>query len=290
MNASAIPDVQELLADLVVLGQHGISPSRIPDVPSLSSLAIVQTEVRGPAKADLAIGMMAVLKEAAAELGEGPTGEAVRLYLGLVPRTRGQRQRDRRDAAADAMGIDRETWRKHWERSALEELAAEIYRFEQDRRIRVRVRPRRRPDGAILNDFAAAGGKSLDKREAEARLFSTAYALRADLLASERASSDGQTTRAEEFAATALWRYAVLAEALARYVTDYGQAMVMVGNEVTLDEITSLLGYRAPFTDEQVTWLRLQLAATNNFNGSREKFLDRIRSSDVMNLWQSNII
>jgi hypothetical protein len=245
-------------------------------------MAIVQTVAPGSSTVDLALGIIAVLKEAAAELGEGPTGEAVRRYLGLVPYTRGQRQRDRRDAAAESMEIDRETWRKYWEKPALEELATEIYRMEHERRIRVRVRPKRRPAGTALSDIAATGGKTLDKREAEARLFSTAYALRADLLAAERLAAEGLTDKADEFLRTALWRYAILAEALARYVSNYGQALVMAGSEVTLNEVTSLLGYRAPFSDEQITTLRLQLTSGDR---SRDAFLRRVGGSSLVNEW-----
>lgn len=272
--------VENLLADLVKIGQVGATPTRLPELTQLWNLAIVGVAAPGTKTIDRALGVIAVLKEAADELGEGPSGDAVRLYLGLASRSRGLRQRDRRELAADAIDIDRETWRKYWEKPLLNELAIEIYRMEYERRIRVRVRPTRRPEGTALHDLSASGGKTLDKREAEARLFATAYALRADLLSAEMASGTDEDRRTE-FLDTALWRYAILAEAMARYIDRYGSALVMAGNEVTVNEITSLLGYRAPFTDEQIVTLRLALAGAPK----RDEFLEGDGVANLRSFW-----
>ncbi len=76
--------------------------------------------------------------------GEGPTGEAVRLLLGMHPRSRGRLLKNRRDLAAETIGIDAETFRKGWEANLLSELADEIYQLESERRIPIAVKARKR--------------------------------------------------------------------------------------------------------------------------------------------------
>lgn len=88
-----------------------------------------------------------------------------------------------------------------------------------------------------------SGGKSLDRREAEARLWALMYELRAELLAVARLQDKKPDDDAWEAPARqALWLYGRFLHAYASFVDQFGTAFVMAGNEVTVEEAVSLLG------------------------------------------------
>lgn len=283
-----IPDPAELRDELRRVARSGLTPSRLTNLPKLFDLAIVATEAHGNRPLDRAIALQSVIGEAVDELGEGPSGEAVRLLLGMTPRSRGLLLKDRRDLAADHIGIEAETFRKGWEIQLLGELADEVYKLESQRRVPIRVKPSKRR-GPILDDLRHGTGKSLDRREAEARLWSLMYALRADLLAVARWQAERPGTEAWiGHAHTALWRYARFLAAMARFMDEYGSALVMAGNEVTVDEAVSLLGWRPPLSDEQAGFLRLTLAKAPE--DERQSFLELLQDSEqgreVLTTWE----
>lgn len=262
MPTDDIPDPSELRAELAKLAAAGCSIADLPTTPKLAGLAIVHAEAKGSRDIDKRIALVAVIREAVEYLGEGPTGQAVRELLGLTSHTRGLLLKDRRELAADVIGVQAETFRKTYERKLLTELADELYRLEAERRIPVRVvRPKRGP-ASVLDDLrTATGGKSLNRREAEARLWALAYDLRADLLAVARLQAEGTQEKAIDAQKhSGLWRYARFYDAFARFTDDFGTGLVMAGNEVTVQEAGSLLGFRVPLSDEASGLLRASLS------------------------------
>jgi hypothetical protein len=277
MVSNDIPDPEELLAELRIFIRVGVRPAQLPALPKLIGLSIVGTAAHGTQSVDRALALVEVLREAVTALGEGPSSGALELLLGLTPRSRGLLLKDRRDLAAEILGVDVQTWRRHWERPLLLELATELYRMESNQRIPIRVRPRRRAGGPVLHDLReGVGGKSLDRREAEARLFSLMYALRADLLAAARLQEEGHQPDDLYHIETALWRFALFTEAMARYTDNYSSAIVMAGNEVTVQEAAALLAWRPPLEDDELGLLRIILLSEKE--RGRDAFLQRLRN------------
>jgi len=282
------PEPSELLKELRDVVRSGASATRLSQskLPTLMGLAIVGVEAATNRPLDRAIALETVLREAAEALGDGPTGETVRLLLGLTSRSRGLLLKDRRDLAADHLGIRADTFRKGWEQELLIELADELYKLETERRVPVRVRGRRRA-GPVLDEFRqGTGGKSLDRREAEARLWSLMYALRADLLAVAHwrdTQPEGEQWR--PYAHSALWLYGRFIADMATFVDLYGSALVMAGNEVTVREAASLLGWRPPLDDEAAAYLRLQVMNTDDLAGSMQKLASEQRGQELLRLW-----
>jgi hypothetical protein len=268
VSSDDIPDPKELRLELSKLVTTGCSISDLPSVPKLMGLAIVGTEAKGARPIDRAIALVAAIREAIEYLGEGPTGEAARVLLGLTSHSRGLLTKERRELAADVLGVQPETFRKNYEHKVLGELADELYRLESERRIPIRVVKPKRGPASVLDDLRqATSGKSLARREAEARLWALAYELRADLLGVARlrehsAADDKITALADQ----ALWRYARFYDAFARFTDDFGTALVVAGNEVTVQEAASLLGFRPPLSDEQSA--RLRIAAGDAASGT----------------------
>jgi hypothetical protein len=275
-----IPDPAEISGDLRKVARAGWRPARWTDCEVLLGLSIVGAPAGSSRPLDRAMSLRDVLLEAVGHLGEGPSGEAVRLLLGIDARSRGLLLKNRRDLAASAIGIEAETFRKGWEAELLGELAEEIYQLENERRIPIRVKGRKR-DGPVFDDLRyGTQGKPLDRREAEARLLATMYELRADLLAVAQAS-EPRTSQIESTVRKqqALWCYARFVDQMARFVDNYGSALVLAGNEVTAREATSLLGWRPPLDDGDLTCLRLAVA---DVSSSRDipVFLAHLASSD----------
>lgn len=261
-----IPEPTELLKDLKRIVRTGLKVSALTNLPAISSLSIVQATGRGSSRPiDVAIDIEAAVTEAVEKLGDGPTGEAAQLLLGMTPRSRGLLVKDRRALAGEIIGVEPETFRKEWETRVLSEVADELYKLEAERRIPVRVK-RGRAKGAILDDLrSGSGGKSLDRREAEARLWALMYELRAELLAVARLQDEKPGSDAwEEPALTALWLYGRFLDAYARFIDQFGTALVMAGNEVTVDEAVSLLGWRPPLDEAAAACLRLKLIVADS--------------------------
>lgn len=254
-----IPEPSELLKDLKHIVRTGLKVSALTNLPVISSLSIVQATGRGGSRPiDVAIDIEAAVTEAVEKLGDGPTGEAAQLLLGMTPRSRGLLVKDRRALAGEIIGVEPETFRKEWETRVLSELADELYKLEAERRIPVRVK-RGRSKGAVLDDLrSGSGGKRLDRREAEARLWALMYELRAELLAVARLQDEKPTSDTwEEPALQALWLYGRFLDAYARFIDQFGTALVMAGNEVTVEEAVSLLGWRPPLDEQQAVKLRI---------------------------------
>jgi hypothetical protein len=295
VTSDPIPTPEELLEDLRRFVRVGVRPSNLPDIPKLLGLAMVGVAALGTRPVDRALALVEVLRGAVGELGEGPSAESLELLLGLTPRSRGLLLKDRRDLAAEALGVDVETWRRHWERPLLLELATELYRMESEQYVPVRIKPRR-GSGAVLHDLSQGSqGKSLDRREAEARLFSIMYALRADLIAVRRLQEESPATEKHApFVESSLWRFTLFLEAMSRYTLDYGAAIVLAGNEVSVQEAASLLGWRPPLSDEECALLRIIFSSSHERD--RRAFIERLtadpRASDLLpkwRLWLENI-
>jgi len=286
MATAAVPSPEALFEDLRKFIRVGARPASLPDIPNLLGLSVVGVAAFGNSSVDRALALMEVLRDAITGLGEGPAAQSLELLLGVTPRSKGLLLKDRRDLAAEALGVDVETWRRHWEKPLLLELATEIYRMENEQRVVVRVSSTRHR-GTTVEDFRyGRGGKSLDRREAEARIFSVMYALRADLLAVARLKDE--TARAK-FVESSLWRFAVFVEAMSRFADEYGSAIVMAGSEVSVREAASLLGWRPPLTDEETGELRVLLGGSDT--SGRDAFLARLgcdaRGQKLLAVWRA---
>jgi len=283
-----IPEPSELLKDLKRIVRTGLKVSALTNLPVISSLSIVQATGRaGSRPIDVAIDIEAAVTEAVEKLGDGPTGEAAQLLLGMTPRSRGLLVKDRRALAAEIIGIEPETFRKEWESKVLSEVADELYKLEAERRIPIRVK-RGRGKGAILDDLRnGSGGKSLDRRETEARLWALMYELRAELLAVARLQGEKPGTAAwEDAARNALWLYGRFLDAFARFTDQFGTALVMAGNEVTVEEAVSLLGWRPPVSDDQAARLRLSVRNSLAVPSSGTTHLTAELPADIVAVWR----
>lgn len=269
-----IPEPNELLKDLKKVVRTGLKISALTNLPAVASLSIVRANDGGHVRPiDVAIDMEAAIIEAVDKLGDGPTGEAAQLLLGMTPRSRGLLVKDRRALAGEVIGIEPETFRKEWENKVLSEIADELYKLEADRRIPVRVK-RGSAKGPLLDDLRnGTGGKSLDRREAEARLWANMYELRAEVLAGLRLRADPESDARTQVADRALLKYGRFLNGFAQFVDQFGTALVVAGSEVSADEVASLVGFRAPLDDAATTTLRLLASGTRPFDPRGPEYL-----------------
>ncbi len=146
MPASAyLPTIDQVVADLRVLRERGLTRIRHADLPSLR---LVATETAPLAQAQPQVGLggpsgqarpagtasghlevEVVLRAAVENLGGGELGGAAMATFGLDKGTRDRPAQDRRRRAALIYGVSVERFRKHHERIVLEQVAEEMLKL-----------------------------------------------------------------------------------------------------------------------------------------------------------------
>lgn len=123
--------VADIRAGLQKILRCGVRPGLLRQCPELLSLECVRARVQGSTDPDLlAFGLEAVLLDALAALGDGPSARAARLLLGAVVDSRGRLLKDRRRLAAAELDVLPPTFRQNYEDDLLLDVAAEVFRIE----------------------------------------------------------------------------------------------------------------------------------------------------------------
>ncbi len=144
MPASAyLPTIDQVVADLRVLRERGLTRIRHADLPSLRLAATEAAEAGPLAQAHAGpedragqgkpaaghLEVEGVLRAAVENLGGGELGGAAMATFGLDKGTRDRPAQDRRRRAALIYGVSVERFRKHHERIVLEQVAEEVLKL-----------------------------------------------------------------------------------------------------------------------------------------------------------------
>lgn len=119
--------IEEIVADLRVLRERGLTRLRHTDVASLTRAA-AQTSVAAAAGGGPG-AVEEMLRAAVDNIGGGELGAAAAATFGLGRGDRGSVAHDRRQKAAMAYHVSMERFRKHHERIVIEQIAEEILKL-----------------------------------------------------------------------------------------------------------------------------------------------------------------
>ena len=129
-DAHQAPSAEELaLAMHQVVCPVGLTATalakRLDDLYAFTVLSCVKARAQSDDPQELARALVGVIKQAVDGLEDGPSRRAAALLLG-AGRTRGLLRKDRRKAAAEALVVGEEHFRKHREYGVLVEVAEEV--------------------------------------------------------------------------------------------------------------------------------------------------------------------
>src|ERR1700676_404449 len=136
------PEHSVIARELGTLREKGLTKLRSLELPELSRAAqlVVDDE-----QADKVVAIEATLRQAVERLGGGSYGEGAGLLLGLVGGTRNLGPRERREKAADELGMSSETLRTAHQKSIVSDVATQVLALVADQRRReVRTQLERR--------------------------------------------------------------------------------------------------------------------------------------------------
>lgn len=178
---------------------------------------------------------------------------AARLLFGAVAETSGATLTARRQAAAAVCGYEVHHFRKRIEPKILELVAWHLRRDSEQFAVRQVSAPElQAAAGPLVLPADVFAWEAAEHQHALAALWGLAYLLRAELLAVARlASMDAPDQELSGAAATALWRYAQLLAAAARYRAAYGDALLHADPGLGPQEIVASAGWAPPLTAAQ---------------------------------------
>lgn len=228
------PEHSTVERDLKVLREKGLPKLRSLVLPDLTEAARL---VADDPDIDDAVAIEDALRQSVERLGGGGYGEAAALVFGLIRGARNLGPRERREKAADELGMSAETFRTAHQSDLVSDVATQLLALvnEQRRRAAHAQLERRHPAESHL---AVAW---VERFEAYYRLWTPVYALGADLTACrstllevdrpyDRAPGTSgpddpgytQEEQAQGYARFALYRYAIFEFELRQFMVRYG--------------------------------------------------------------------
>lgn len=114
---------EQLAEELAQVRQRGLPQIRRLELPGLTEAAQDQNLSAGD---DQPAAIEELLRRAVAALGGAAYGEAAAALLGLAPTTRGLGPRERRELAADLLGMSAETFRTRHQKAIVSDIANQI--------------------------------------------------------------------------------------------------------------------------------------------------------------------
>jgi hypothetical protein len=249
--AAATDHLQEEIRQLVRAGL----PVRVQACgPVLSRLRGVQARsLRPEEQASRAGALDRLLREQLDEFENAELATAARLLFGAVAATSGATLTSRRQAAAAACGYEVHHFRKRIEPKILELVAWQLRRDSDEFSARQISAPElQAASGPLVLPADVFAWEAAEHQHALAALWGMAYLLRAELVSIARlASMDAPGQELSGAAGAALWRYAQLLAAAARYRAAYGNVLLHADPGLGPQEIVGSAGWTPPLTAAQ---------------------------------------
>lgn len=265
--AAATDHLQEEIRQLVRAGL----PARVQACgPVLLRLRGVQARsLRPDEPASRAGALDRLLREQLDEFENAELAPAARLLFGAVAGTSGGTLTARRQAAAAASGYEVHHFRKRIEPKILELVAWQLRRDSEQFAVRQVSAPElQAAAGPLVLPPDVFAWEAAEHQHALAALWGMAYLLRAELLTVARlASMDAPDRELSGAAATALWRYAQLLAAAARYRAAYGGVLLHTDPGLGPQEIVGSAGWTPPLTTAQELLLGSLGSPESGFTG-----------------------
>ena len=233
-RGAAPPSREVLEKELGQLREKGLPKLKTLNLPALTATA---QAVTGDDGLDSGVTIEQLLRQAVERLGGGPYGEAAACLFGLEGGTRGLGPRERREQAADALGMSAETFRTRHQKGVVGDLAGQMLALLNERQLRDvhgQLERRHPAESRLAVEWVS-------RFEAYYRLWTNVTGLAGDLSAYrstlfepgrpyDRApGTDGdddpgysQEAQAEGYAQDALFHYTSFEWGLKQFVTRYG--------------------------------------------------------------------
>jgi hypothetical protein len=266
----------DLTEELDRLRNRGLIRLRGLDLPALSEAARVTT---GDDSLDTPVAIEQLLRSAVARLGGGDHGDAASALLGLERGLRGASPVERREAAADALGMSSETFRTRHQKVVLSSIADQVLALvhEHEMRSTHEQLSRRHPAESRL------AVEWVQRFEAYYRIWTPVFALGADLTAyrgtmlEEDRPYGGngdvgphgemytQEMQAEGYAQSAIYYYARFAWELAQFMTRHGGLWLLSDGETetaVTDAVYAIAWHITPLNERDESFLRSVLQDT----------------------------
>jgi hypothetical protein len=194
-----------------------------------------------------------LLREQLDEFENAELASAAQLLFGAVAGTSGATLTARRQAAAAACGYEVHHFRKRIEPKILELVAWQLRRDSDQFAARQVSAPElQAAAGPLMLPADVFAWEAAEYQHVLAVLWGLAYLLRAELLTVARlASMDASEQEIADAATAALWRYAQVLAAAARYRTAYGDALLHADPGLGPKEIIGSAGWAPPLTAAQ---------------------------------------
>ncbi len=286
------PQLAEVADALARVLRRGLPVSPVTVDPVLLELRGVAARAIDPGEVGSRTAALdGILRGLLARFSDARYAPAARAMFGLAPAEPGMNLTARRDAAARAAGHEVHHFRKRVEPRLLDELAAALI-ADADRFTRAQLAaPRLAP--AIGRERVGAdpfAWEVAEQEEALNRVWSTIYALRAELLAVERLISlDLDDQQVVAHAVTAAWRWALASIATRTYTA------VFVGNAANdgangghaVVDLVVLAGWAPTLTSAQQRRLRDAAAG----DATRAEFVASLHGEvDLGNTWVTQFL
>jgi hypothetical protein len=195
----------------------------------------------------------ALLRQLIDRMPDSQTSLAAAILFGVWTGTTATTLTERREAAASALSVHPDHFRKHTEPRILAQLAHSLA-VDSARMAATQVAPPQlipmvaRPAPLPEDMFA---WEAVEHEEHLSRLWSAVYAVRAELLACERmASMDPGSGEHAGAAEAALWRYGQLHVVIRAYRCAYGARMLHGG--IAPEHLVGMAGWTPPLTPQDI--------------------------------------
>jgi hypothetical protein len=237
------PNKSPTVEDLRALLRHGLPADR-EIREHLLALPGVTARAAGPDWINRVAAFNTLLRQLIDRIPEPQTSLATAMLFGIWTGTTGTTLTERREAAATALSVHPDHFRKHIEPRVLAQLAQALA-VDSERMTSTRVAPPQllpmtRPPAPLPADMFA--WEAVEHEEQLSRLWSAVYALRAELLACERmASMDQGSSEHIDAAEAALWRYGQLHVAIRAYRRAYG--VRLLHGDIAPDNLVGMAGW-----------------------------------------------
>ncbi len=283
----ALPGLIPIAKDLRKVVKFGLGA--MPDseqLPTLATLLVVRQRIQGATTLDAIMAIEGVIREAIETLDGTPLHGALQLLFGLTPATTGALAKQRRRAAADAVGTDPGTFNRHDEQRLLRLLARRIYALETD---------------AYLTQDRLGEPPTTDEQRASwlerfthyLRIQAILRQLRLDLIAAlltYSSHAEDQTGR-DDYLDSSIWQYARFLSIHDEFVDRLGAMWLMPEPSADAEAKTSidLALWHGPFNERGRSWLRTAIAQVPR--AELHPFVQRLRDgpdgTELLGLWEA---
>ncbi|MBB5867383.1 hypothetical protein F4553_000762 [Allocatelliglobosispora scoriae] len=233
----------------------------------------------------------ALLRQLIDRIAEPQTSIAAASLFGVSAGTIGANLTERREAAAAALSVHPDHFRKHIEPRLLAQLAqalaADSERMTSTRVAPPQLLPMTRPPAPLPADMFA--WEAVEHEEQLSRLWSSVYALRAELLACERwASMDPGSGEHVDAADAALWRVGQLHVAIRSYRRAYGSRLLH--GDIPPERLIGMAGWTPDLRPPDVELLCHRGPDAERLRGFLDDLTAAPGGQDLRDRWVSDLL